>query len=203
MTAISPTTDQVIMPGEEVTTDLLPESPNFENIRQSIAARCVTTASDKGWTDSKPLSGEILKAAMLADTQAVIVFEVKYGEKPGYRTIVYTRPDSTAKFSHVTTAFATRPGLAERVVTKVERATWVSVIDFHPEVQSLPMSPADGTSTVMSYTYHVRSLGDNHVICSTTTLADAKRIVAALGNCAVFQFRDSRSYDDTTTWIVQ
>ena len=180
-------------------SDLLPEVPNFENIRQSIAARCAT--NDNGWQETKPRSGEILKAAMMGETQAVVVFEVKYGEKPGYRTIVYSRPTPTDKFCLVTSAFATTPQLP-KVVTKVERSSWKSVIDYSPKVEPIPMTPADGVSPVMSYTFHVRSLGDRRVICSTTSLADAKRIVAALGNCAVFQFRTDK-YDDTTTWMVK
>jgi hypothetical protein len=69
-------------------------------------------------------------------------------------------------------------------------------------VEHIPMTPADGISPHMSYQYHVRSTGDNRVICSCTNLGDAKRIVAGWsGGAVIFQFRGA-DYDDYTSWRV-
>lgn len=178
---------------ESVTTELQVRS-DFETIRNSIAARCTTDHSDNSWTAVKLQSGEMLLSALRTDTQGIVVFHRKYGKKPGYRTVVLAMQDDE-RFHMVTEAFASTLAPTSRpariVVTKAVTVEQESV-----------MLPSDGVSDQMTYTYHVRSYGDKHVICSTDSLADAQRIVTCLGNCGIWQFRNSAAYDDSTPWIV-
>jgi hypothetical protein len=191
------------------TIHALPIKVDHEPTRLAIEAR---VAAGSAWTTTdtsacRVTSGELLRSAHLSDTQGVIVFERKYGERPGYRTVVLTAPDAKSPLRLVTNAFADMPKSTEpndRVKTYHTKDV-LEVTKPAPKVTRdnlTAMLPSDATSPAMSYTFHVRSMGDHHVICSTTSLADAKRIVAALGNCGVFQFRDSRSYDTTTIWRV-
>jgi hypothetical protein len=189
-TTEDPTTEEVI----------LPVRPDFEGIRLAVMTRTSAGLTDHSYAACKLQSGEMLRSASHTDTQAVLIFETKYGNRPGIRTVILTAPCREAHLTLVINTTADAPKTATPDVPKAPKAPWSSVMDFKPEVQPIPMSPADGTSTVMSYTFHVRSLGDHRVICSTTNLGDAKRIVKALGNVAVWQFRDFTSYDDTTTW---
>lgn len=186
----------------ETVAETLPERPDFEAIRVSIITRTSTGFTDPSYAACKHKSGEILKSASHSETQAVLVFETKYGKTPGYRTVVLTAPDKATKLALVADAFAEKPAVPKEKLARIKLANWTSVIDHEPIQVPIDFTPADGIASEMSYTFHVRSLGDRHVICSTTNLQDAKRIVAALGNCAVFQFRNSRTYDDTTTWMV-
>jgi hypothetical protein len=67
----------------------------FEEIRQAILDRTGVSA----WgTDARkacePQSGEILKAADIKDTSACLIFEAKYGTKPGLRTVLLSAPDA-------------------------------------------------------------------------------------------------------------
>ena len=94
---------------------------DHEPTRDAIECRAQAT----GWSDPAPvacraLSGEILRSAQLTDTQGVIVFERKYGERPGYRTVVLTAPDASKPLVLVTNAFADAPkttGNMERIKT--------------------------------------------------------------------------------------
>jgi hypothetical protein len=66
----------------------------FEEIRQAILDRTGVSA----WgTDARKAcesqSGEILKAADIKDTSACLIFETKYGTKPGLRTVILNAPD--------------------------------------------------------------------------------------------------------------
>jgi len=187
---------------EDPTTEeeILPVRPDFESIRLAVMTRTSAGLTDHSYSACKLQSGEMLRSASHTDTQAVLIFETKYGNRPGIRTVILSAPCRESHLTLVINTTADAPKTETPVEPKKGPSTWTSVMDFKPEVVPIPMTPADGISTVMSYTFHVRSLGDHRVICSTTNLADAKRIVKALGNVAVWQFRDFASYDDTTTW---
>jgi hypothetical protein len=181
---------------------------DHEATRLAIMARIPFSAwSNEVRTLCEAKSGELLKSAYHSDTQGVLVYEVKYGSRPGYRTIVLSAPDSESDLHLVTNAFADMPRtekVTERMVT-FRSTNVLEVVKPPRETVSdnlAAMSPSDAMSPIMSYTFHVRSYGDHRVICSTSNFDDAKRIVAAIGNCGIFQFRDSGSYDDTTIWHI-
>lgn len=183
-------------PTETEPTETLPEVIDLEAIRLSILVRTGTGFTDPSYAACKFQSGELLKSAVHTETVGTIVFEMKYGLKPGYRTVVLTAPDAKSPLKLMIEQITEKP-----VAPVVKLARVPAGVRMTPAPVATELDPADALSTQMSYSFHVRSLGDHHVICSTNSLHDAKRIVAALPNCAVFQYRTGARYDNETVWM--
>ena len=82
----------------------LPVRIDLESIRIAILTRTSTGFNDPSYTACKPLSGEILRSASHNDTQGVLVFERKYGNPAGLRTVVLMAPDKDAPLTMVANA---------------------------------------------------------------------------------------------------
>jgi hypothetical protein len=137
----------------------------FEEIRQAILDRTGVSA----WgTDARkacePQSGEILKAADIKDTSAVLIFEAKYGTKPGLRTVLLSAPDAESDLRVRTNLFASHdktpvvtPTIeryrSANVTVAVELPRWYRLVDADGRIIADDMSPfwAQQAATSMAH----------------------------------------------------
>jgi hypothetical protein len=137
----------------------------FEEIRQAILDRTGVSA----WgTDARkacePQSGEILKAADIKDTSACLIFEAKYGTKPGLRTVLLSAPDADSDLRVTMNMFASHDKTPvvtptiERyrsadVTVAVELPRWYRLIDADGRIIADDMSPfwAQQAATSMAH----------------------------------------------------
>lgn len=114
---------------------------NFEELRLAILDR---TALSAWGTDTRKAcelqSGEMLKASSITDTQAVLIFETKYGNKPGLRTVILTAPDAESDLRVVTNMFSAHdktpvvtPTIAKfraaDITVAIELPKWYRLVD--------------------------------------------------------------------------
>jgi hypothetical protein len=137
----------------------------FEEIRQAIIDRTGVSA----WgTDARKAcelqSGEMLRAADIKDTSACLVFEIKYGTKPGLRTVILNAPDAESDLRVTMNMFSAHDKTPvvtptiERyrsadVTVAVELPRWYRLVDADGRIIADDMSPfwAQQAATSMAH----------------------------------------------------
>lgn len=105
---------------------------DFEHVRISIMTRTSTGLNDGSYTACKLQSGEMLRSAQHLENQAILVFENKYGTKPGFRTVILTATGPDKPLVLVTNVFGPRPTIDEPTLVKSDKATlpWQSIMEL-------------------------------------------------------------------------
>lgn len=114
-------------------------SIDHEATRLAIMARLPVSAWSNPARDvCVPKSGEMLKSTYMTDTQGVLVFEMKYGERPGLRTVVFNA-DKDGNLHLTANAIADAPKsdvVPERIailrrvnVLEIPLPAWFRVVD--------------------------------------------------------------------------
>lgn len=142
-------------------------------------------------------SDEMLDTAQLTATGAIVSFVRKYGRDNGKRVVMLTL-DTAGKYS-VFQEFvhdATKIDAGDHPTTDKPGDLRVVTVPTHPKVTFVmderarfaPVSPAEMPQE-LSFQYHIRSVGDLHIIARCDRLADARRIATALGRDKVWVLR--------------
>lgn len=154
------------------------------------------------------IGSDILTRCKFTDeNEAEIRWDRKYTneEKRGVRIMLLSRPNEQSGWRVDSDIFIPQPDsrkipassttAADQMAARAKSAPAARPASV---IKTAPLSPAE-LPQAMSYQYHVRSVGDKHIIARCDRFSDAWRVAKALGlhNVEVYQYRNvTDGYDD-------